>query len=275
MRPFLVEGRAFFVEQRPIMTQTSENLLGKVCLVGAGPGDPGLITVRGVQCLAEADVVLYDYLVNPELLQHVPAAAELVCLGHPHRGREMLQQEINRQMVAAAQSGKKVVRLKSGDPYLFGRGAEEVETLIAAGIPYEVIPGVTAAFAAASHAGIPITHRNLASAVALITGHRRGDGAGPELDYDSLARFPGTLIFYMGMTTSRQWSESLLRGGRSPDTPVAIVRRASWPDQETIRCTLGTMADLIERQKIRPPAVIIVGEVVALAPQKVSQKPSV
>jgi uroporphyrinogen III methyltransferase / synthase len=250
------------------MTQASGNSLGKVCLVGAGPGDPGLITIRGAQCLAEADVVLYDYLVNPELLRHVSAAAERVCLGHPHGGRQMHQQEINRRMVAAAQAGKKVVRLKSGDPYLFGRGAEEVETLIAAGIPYEVIPGVTAAFAAASHAGIPITHRDLASAVALITGHRRGDGAGSELDYHSLARFPGTLVFYMGMTTSRQWSEALLRGGRSPDTPVAIVRRASWPDQETIRCTLATMADLIERQGIRPPAVIIVGEVVALAPQK-------
>ena len=163
--------------------------------------------------------------------------------------------------------GKTVVRLKSGDPYLFGRGAEEVEVLIAAAIPYEVVPGVTAAFAAASHAGIPITHRDLASAVALITGHRRGDGCGPEMSYDSLADFPGTLVFYMGMTTARQWSEALLRGGRSPDTPVAIVRRASWPDQVTIRCTLGTVADVIRQQAICPPAVIVVGDVVGLAPQ--------
>jgi len=252
------------------MTQMSASSPGKVYLVGAGPGDPGLITVRGTQCLAEADLVLYDYLVNPQLLEHAPAAAERVCLGHPHSGREMRQQEINQQMVAAAQAGKKVVRLKGGDPHVFGRGAEEVEALLAAGIPYEVVPGVTAAFAVASHAGIPITHRDLASAVALITGHRRGDGAGPELDYDALAKFPGTLVFYMGMTTSRQWSDALLRGGRSPDTPVAIVRRASWPDQETLRCTLGTMADLIEQRGIRPPAVIVVGEVVALAPQKPS-----
>ena len=252
------------------MTQPSGNSLGKVYLVGAGPGDPGLITIRGAQCLAEADLVLYDYLVNPQLLEYVPAATERVCLGHPHGGREMLQQEINQRMVAAARAGKKVVRLKGGDPHVFGRGAEEVEALLAAGIPYEVIPGVTAAFAVASHAGIPITHRDLASAVALITGHRRGDGAGPELDYDALAKFPGTLVFYMGMTTSRQWSDALLHGGRSPDTPVAIVRRASWPDQETIRCTLGTMADLIEQRGIRPPAVIVVGEVVALAPQKPS-----
>jgi uroporphyrinogen III methyltransferase/synthase len=252
------------------MTQLSENSRGKVFLVGAGPGDPGLITLRGAQCLAEADLVLYDYLVNPQLLEHVKAGAERLSLGHPHSGREMLQHEVNERMVAAAQAGKTVVRLKSGDPCVFGRGAEEVEALIAAGIPYEVIPGVTAAFAVASHAGIPITHRDLASAVALITGHRRGDGAGPEMDYEALARFPGTLVFYMGMTTSRQWSEALLRGGRSPDTPVAIVRRASWPDQETIRCTLGTMADLIQHRGIRPPAVIVVGEVVALAPQKPS-----
>ena len=242
--------------------------LGKVTLVGAGPGDPGLITVRGTQCLGEADLVLHDYLINPELLNYAPAAAERVCLGQPHHGREMLQPEVNRRMIAAAREGKKVVRLKSGDPHLFGRGAEEIEVLVEAGIPYEVVPGVTAAAAAASHAGIPITHRDMASAVALITGHRRGDACGAALDYQSLAHFPGTLVFYMGMTTSRQWSEALLRGGRSPDTPVAIVRRASWPDQTTALCTLKTVADVIERQGIRPPAVIIVGEVVALASRK-------
>jgi uroporphyrinogen III methyltransferase/synthase len=254
------------------MTQTAARSPGKVFLVGAGPGDPSLITVRGAQCLAEADVVLYDYLVNPELLRHTPANAERICLGHPHGGREMLQHEINQRMVAAAQAGMKVVRLKSGDPHLFGRGFEEIDVLVAAGIAYEVVPGVTAAFAAASHAGIPITHRDLASAVAFITGHRRCDGAGEELDYDALARFPGTLVFYMGMTTSRQWSDALLRGGRSPDVPVAIVRRASWPDQETILCTLGTVADLIERQNVRPPAVVVVGEVVALAPRNANRQ---
>jgi uroporphyrinogen III methyltransferase / synthase len=250
------------------MSQRSDDNRGKVFLVGAGPGDPSLITVRGAQCLAEAEVVLYDYLVNPQLLDYVPAEAERVCLGHPHSGREMLQHEVNQRMVAAANEGKRVVRLKSGDPYLFGRGAEEVEVLRAAAIPCEVVPGVTAAFAAASGAGIPITHRDLASAVALITGHRRGDGVGQELDYRSLAQFPGTLVFYMGMTTARQWSEALISCGRAPQTPVAIVRRASWPDQETIRCTLGTVADLIEQQNIRPPAVIIVGDVVASAAPK-------
>jgi uroporphyrinogen III methyltransferase/synthase len=223
-----------------------------------------LITVRGVQCLAGADLVLYDYLVDPEMLHYAPASAERLCLGHPHGGREMPQREINRRMVEEARSGKVVVRLKSGDPCLFGRGAEEIEALSTAGVPYEVVPGVTAAFAVASHAGIPLTHRDLAPAVALVTGHRRSDRAGPELDYGQLAQFPGTLVFYMGVTTSRQWSEALLRGGRLPETPVAIVRRATWPDQKTIRCTLGTVADVIEQQKLFPPAAIVVGEVAGL-----------
>ena len=204
------------------MTEVRQNTRGKVYLVGAGPGDPGLITVRGSQCLAQAEVVLYDYLANPQLLKYAPATAEQVCLGHPHGGREMLQEEINRRMIDAATAGRIVVRLKSGDPWLFGRGPEEVEALTAAGIAFEIVPGVTAAFAAASHAGIPITHRDAASAVALITGHRRSDGGGQELDYEALARFPGTLVFYMGMTTARQWSKALLRG-----VPVRPVRR--WP----------------------------------------------
>jgi len=250
------------------MMQSSANSVGRVLLVGAGPGDPGLITVRGARCLAEADLILYDYLINPELLERAPDSAERMCVGHPHHGYAKVQADLNERMVAAARAGKTVVRLKSGDPHIFGRGAEEAEALAAAGIPYEVVPGVTAASAVASHAGIPITHRDAAPAVALITGHRRADAGGPELDYESLARFPGTLVFYMAVTTSRQWSEALLRGGRSADTPVAIVRRASWPDQETIRCSLGDLADVIEQRDIRAPAVIVVGEVVALAPHK-------
>lgn len=248
------------------MTQSSANRGGKVFLVGAGPGNPGLITVRGTECLAEADLVLYDYLVNPGLLRYSPDASERACVGHPHSGYAKLQEDINQRMVTEARAGRNVVRLKSGDPHIFGRGAEEVAALVSAGVPFEVVPGVTAASAVASHAGIPITHRDAASAVALITGHRRADARGPEMDYESLARFPGTLVFYMGMTTSRQWSEALMRGGRSADTAAAIVRRVSWPDQQTIRCTLGTLAEVIERQDIRAPAVIVVGEAVALAP---------
>jgi uroporphyrinogen III methyltransferase / synthase len=248
------------------MSQDSGNEIGKVFLVGAGPGDPSLITVRGAQCLAQADLVLYDYLINPEVLRYAPESSERTCVGHPHSSYAKRQEDINQLMVAAARAGRIVVRLKSGDPHIFGRGAEEVTALMSAEVPFEVVPGVTAASAVASHAGIPITHRDAASAVALITGHRRADHNGAELDYESLANFPGTLVFYMGMTTSREWSQSLLRGGRSPDTPVAIVRRASWPDQETIHCTLGSLADVIQQREIRPPAVIVVGDVVGLTP---------
>lgn len=247
------------------MTQPSATSAGKVFLIGAGPGDPGLITVRGAECLAQADLILYDYLVNPELLRYTREVSERVCVGHPHAGAAKLQEEVNQRMIAAARAGSNVARLKSGDPYIFGRGAEEVAALAAAGIAFEVVPGVTAALAVGSHAGIPMTHRDAASAVAFITGHCRGDGQRPELDYETLARFPGTLVFYMGMATAPRWSEALIRGGRPADTPVAIVRRVSWPDQEAIRCTLGTVAEVIQRRDIRAPSVIVVGEVVALA----------
>jgi len=249
------------------MASENGNRLGKVYLVGAGPGDPGLITVRGTQCLGRADLVLYDYLVNPLVLQYAPRGAELVCLGQPHLGRSISQDEINCRMVGAAREGKTVVRLKSGDPNLFGRGAEESEALTAAGIPFEVVPGVTAALAAAGSTGIPITHRQCASAVALITGHQREGKSWAELDYHRLAQFPGTLVFYMAMTTARQWSQSLVRGGLPPHTPVAVIRRATWANQEMFRTTLGEVAELIEGQHLRPPAVIIVGEAVGLAPE--------
>jgi uroporphyrinogen III methyltransferase/synthase len=202
--------------------------------------------------------------VNAELLKHASGAAELVSLGHSHGGRGMTQEEVNRRMIAAAREGKTVVRLKSGDPNLFGRGAEEIGELVAAGIPCEVVPGVTAILAAASYAGIALTHREHASAVALVTGHQRGDKAPLELDFEALARFPGTLVFYMGMTTARQWSEALLAHGKPAETPVAIVRRVTWPDQQIWPCTLGSVAAVIEEHALRPPAVIIVGEVARL-----------
>ncbi len=243
------------------MPSSQPSNTGKVYLVGAGPGDPELITVRGQKLLALADLVLYDYLVNAELLKHVRAATELVSLGHAHGGRGLTQDEVNRRMIAAAREGKTVVRLKGGDPNLFGRGAEEIGALVAAGIPCETVPGVTAAMAAASHAGISLTHRDYSSAVALVTGHQRRDVEPSELDYDALARFPGTLVFYMGMTTARLWSEALVLGGRPRETPVVIVRRATWPDQQVIRCTLGNVAEEIEKGPLRPPAVIIVGGV--------------
>ena len=253
---------------------------GKVFLVGAGPGDAGLITWRGVECLRQADAVLFDYLVNPAILRHAKPQAELVCLGRHRReeggasdtvaksldkNRIWKQTEINERLVQLAQAGRKVVRLKGGDPAVFGRLAEEMEALEAAGIEYEIVPGVTAGLAASSFAGIRITQREAASAVALVTGHEGDSERPPELDYAALAAFPGTLVFYMGVTTAREWTTALIAAGKSAETPAAIVRRCSWPDQVTIRCTLGTVVEQLESARMRPPVVIIVGEVIGFS----------
>jgi len=250
------------------MSQQQHGRTGKVFLVGAGPGDPGLITLRGVECLAQADLVLHDWLVNPAILRHANPAAEIACLGSHGPGatqRVIPQDEVNAQMIRAAQQGKTVVRLKGGDPDVFGRSAEEIEALDAAGIPVETVPGVTAALAAAGYAGIPITHGQHCSAVALVTGHERHDKMGPPLDYGALAQFPGTLVFYMGVATAPHWSQALITEGKPPETPVAIVRRCSLPDQQTIRCTLATLPETIAEHRLGPPAVIIIGQAVTLA----------
>jgi uroporphyrinogen III methyltransferase/synthase len=233
---------------------------GKVFLVGGGPGDPDLLTLRGVQCLAAADVVLYDYLINPNVLAHARESAELICVGRHGRDRILSQDEINTLMVEHAQAGRQVVRLKGGDPIVFARIAEELAALEAGGVAYEIVPGITAALAVGSYAGIPLTQGDAASAVALVTGHERDDKP-QALDYQGLARFPGTLVFYMGITTAEHWAGALIAEGKPADTPVAIVRRVSMPDQETLRCTLGTVAAEIERRKLRPPALIVVGDV--------------
>jgi uroporphyrinogen III methyltransferase/synthase len=238
--------------------------IGKVYLVGGGPGDPGLITLRGCQCLARADVVLYDYLVNPQILAHAPSAAELICLGRHGHGRIMPLAEINAELVRLAREGRTVVRLKGGDPAVFAHAAEETAALDEARIPYEIVPGITAALAAGSYAGIPLTQGGTASALALITAQQREDSESPTLDYSALAAFPGTLVFYMGITTAAEWSADLMRAGKSPETPAAIVRRCSWPDQETFRCTLGTVADEIQSRHLRPPALVVVGPVAAV-----------
>lgn len=238
---------------------------GKVYLVGTGPGDPGLITLRGCQCLQRADAVLFDYLVNPRILEHAPAGAELVCLGRHGHGRIMPQSEINRHLIERASAGKNVVRLKAGDPIVFAHAAEEIGALHEAGVPYEIVPGITAALAVGSYAGVPLTHGDAASCVALVTGQERREKSSPALDYAALAAFPGTLVFYMGVTTVRQWSEALMRAGKSPDTPVAIVRRCAWPDQETVSSTLGMLAQCVDQRRLRPPVLFVVGQVAALS----------
>jgi uroporphyrinogen III methyltransferase/synthase len=238
--------------------------IGKVYLVGAGPGDPGLLTLRGAECLRKADVVLYDYLASPELLIGLRPEVELVCLGKHGRGRLLSQAEINDRMVNEARRGQTVVRLKGGDPSIFARLSEELAALDAASVPYEIVPGITAAQAAASHAGIPLTNRDEASCVAFVTGQERADkDGGDALDYAALARFPGTLVFYMGVTTAPQWSRALVAHGKSPQTPVAIVRHCSLPDQQTIYTSLAQVGDHLGHGKLRPPAIVIVGDVAA------------
>jgi uroporphyrinogen III methyltransferase/synthase len=245
-----------------MMTDPGAHNDGRVYLVGAGPGDPGLITLRGVELLRRADAVLYDYLVNPLILTHAAPGAELICQGRHGKGRIMSQPEVNERLVALAKAGKTVVRLKSGDPCVFARNSEEVEAFTAAGVQFEIVPGITAAAAAASYAGIPVTHRDLSSAVALVTGQEQSGGGGvTKLDYAGLAAFPGTLVFYMGVTSSPQWTKALIDAGQSADTPAVILRRCSWTDQQTIECTLGTVAERIESHGIRPPVLVIVGEV--------------
>jgi uroporphyrinogen III methyltransferase/synthase len=234
----------------------------RVALVGAGPGDPGLITLRGNRLLHEADVVLYDYLSNPHMLEACRPDAELVCLGKHGRDRLLTQDEVNERMIAAARAGKRVVRLKAGDPAVFARFGEEAAALEAAGLTYEVVPGITAALAAGSHAGVPITDRRAASAVALVTGHEQeGDGES-RLDYAALAKFPGTLVFYMGVTRIGVWTKALIDAGKPATTPTAVIRRCSWPDQRTWVTTLGELATTVDREHVRPPVIVVVGEVV-------------
>jgi uroporphyrinogen III methyltransferase/synthase len=239
---------------------------GRVDLIGAGPGDPRYITVRAVECLAAADVVLYDYLVNPALLTHTRSDAELICLGQHGRTRLWTQDEINAHLIAEAQAGRRVARLKSGDPTIFARVAEELDALVAAGIEFEIVPGVTAAIGVGSCAGIPLTHRDFASAVAFVTGHEEAGKDVTALDYAALARFSGTLVFYMGVTTARTWTTELIAAGKAGDTPAAIVRRCSFSDQQTISCRLDEVADRLEQpKKMRPPVIVVVGDVVQCA----------
>ena len=248
------------------MTTISSIPPATVFLVGAGPGDPGLITVRAAECLARADFVLYDYLVNRAVLKHAADGAELVRLGHHSTGRALSPDEIVAEMLKAAQSGKTVVRLKGGDPSIFGRGADEIEPLREVGIPFEVVPGITAGLAVAAYGEIPITHHDDASAVALIAGQERHTKKKSGLDFGVLAEFPGTLIFYMGVRRVGQWSRALIDHGKPPQTPVAIVRWCTRARQRTVRCTLETAEQVVAEQEVRPPSLFVVGKVVDRAP---------
>jgi uroporphyrinogen III methyltransferase/synthase len=239
---------------------------GSVRLVGAGPGDPGLITVRAVQCLQEADLVLYDYLANPTLVEYAPEGAELIRLGRHDQGRSLTPDEITEVMVKAALEGRNVVRLKGGDASIFARGGDEADACRAAGIPFEIVPGITSGLATAAYAEIPLTHFEDASAVALVTGHERDDKEESHLDYQALAAFPGTLVFYMGVKWAGRWSGALMEHGKSPDTPVAVVQWCSRARQQTCKCTLGTVGQVVGEKGLKPPALFVVGKVVDHAP---------
>ena len=242
-------------------------MTGIVHLVGAGPGDPGLLTVRAVELIAEADVVLYDRLIPPEALAHARPDAELVYVGKEGEGPQVPQADTHALLLEHARAGRRVVRLKGGDPFVFGRGGEEALVLSEAGVPFEVVPGVTAGVAAPAYAGIPVTHRDTASAVAFVTGHE--DPAKPEtgLDWPALARFPGTLVFYMGVRTLPRIAERLVAGGRPESEPVAVVERGTLPGQRTLLATLRDVADRAAQERIRAPAITLVGPVARLREQ--------
>ena len=241
--------------------------LGVVHLVGAGPGDPGLMTARALELIARADVILHDRLIPDGALEGARKDAELIYVGKRPADPALPQGEINRLLVERAKSGAEVVRLKGGDPFVFGRGGEEAEALAAAGVPFEVVPGITAGVAATAYAGIPVTHRDDASAVAFVTGHEdpaKGKGRhapAQPLDYAALAAFPGTLVFYMGVGRLAEITGSLIEAGRDPAEPAAVVERGTLPGQRVAEGTLEEIAEAVETAGIRPPAVTVIGQV--------------
>jgi uroporphyrinogen III methyltransferase / synthase len=234
---------------------------GVVYLVGAGPGDPGLMTARALELIGSADAIFYDRLIPPGALDGARDEAELVYVGKAPGKPSLPQEKIGERLIEAAQAGKSVVRLKGGDPFVFGRGGEEGEALRAAGVEFEVVPGVTAGVAATAYAGIPVTHRNDASAVAFVTGHEDPEKQESALDWQALASFPGTLVFYMGVKRLAANAAALIEAGRDADEPAAAVERGTMDGQRTVVATLGSLAAAVEREGIGAPALIVIGRV--------------
>jgi uroporphyrinogen III methyltransferase/synthase len=236
--------------------------LGTVYLVGAGPGDPGLLTVRGLDVLRKAEVIVHDRLVNPVLLDEASPQALRIFAGKRSDAHGLPQEQINALLIAHARRGRSVVRLKGGDPFVFGRGGEEAEALAAAGIPFEVVPGVSSAVAVPAYAGIPLTHRRLSSSFAVVTGHEDASKGEPAVDWKRLAHSVDTLVILMGSRTLPRIVGELLAHGRSPGTPVALIRWGTTEAQETIT---GTLADILDRARaLQPPVVAVIGDVVGL-----------
>jgi len=246
------------------MTTDVKKPPGLVYLVGAGPGDPGLLTLKGAECLGRADVVIYDNLVDRAILVHAPESAELIFAGKEGGRHYMTQDDINVLLVKKAKEADVVVRLKGGDPFIFGRGGEEALVLAEEGIPFEVVPGVSATAAVPAYAGIPVTHRGLASQVAFITGHEDPTKTEEGVDWEYLARFSGTLVVLMGVKRLRENTDRLMAGGLSSKTPAAVISRGATPRQRSVSGTLGTISDLVTEHGITAPAVLVVGEVASL-----------
>jgi uroporphyrinogen III methyltransferase/synthase len=236
----------------------------KVYLVGAGPGDPGLITVRGKQCIQNADVIIYDYLASPALLNYARKSAELIYVGKKGGDHTLSQEKINALIVKKAKSGGIVCRLKGGDPFIFGRGGEEAEVLFKEELSFEVVPGVTSAIAAAAYAGIPLTHRQLTSTLAFITGHEDPDKEETSINWSSLASGIGTLVFFMGVKNLPNITRNLMDHGKSADTPVALIQWGTTPSQKTVTGTLDKIAEKARAAGMKAPAIIVIGEVVHL-----------
>ena len=237
---------------------------GTVFLVGAGPGDPGLITVRGAECIRRADVVVYDRLANPRLLERAKPKTELIDVGKTVGAKAISQDAINTLLVKKARSGKTVCRLKGGDPFVFGRGGEEALALVEAGVPFEVVPGVTSAVAGPAYAGIPVTHRGLASSVAFITGSEDPAKDRSAINWAALAKGPDTLVFLMGARNLQAIAQALLDNGRARGTPVACIEWATYPGQTVVQTTLAGAADPAVASTVQPPVIVVVGDVVSL-----------
>jgi uroporphyrinogen III methyltransferase/synthase len=241
--------------------------LGKVYLVGGGPGDPSLITIKAIECLKEADVVIYDHLIDKELLDYAKLDALLIYAGKYSRGEVLSQEEINRLILKEARKGKIVVRLKGGDPYLFGRGSEESLYLYKNKIPFEVVPGISSALAVPNYAGIPLTHRGVSSMVTIITGHEDPKKKNSDINWEALARLKGTLVILMGMENLSQIVENLIYFGKDKDTEVAIIRWGTTSSQKVVKGRLKDIVNKAEREKFLPPCVIVIGKVVSFLKQ--------
>ncbi|MBI3398229.1 MAG: uroporphyrinogen-III C-methyltransferase, partial [Deltaproteobacteria bacterium] len=237
---------------------------GKVYLIGAGPGAPGLITLKAVECIKEADVVVYDYLANKKFLEYAGKKAEIFYVGKMGGSHTLPQEDINKLIIKKAQKGNIIARLKGGDPFIFGRGGEEAEEIIQAGIDYEVVPGVTAGVAAAAYAGIPLTHRDFTTTVAFITGHEDPTKDESNIYWDKISTGIGTLVFYMGIGNLEPNMKKLMENGRPADTPVALIRWGTTSNQETIVGTIKDIAEKARAANLKAPAITVVGGVVSL-----------